>query len=185
MHPEQSPTTSSAELDLSGQTTATTYITRGVMLGPQVALRLTTPIPRWTKVAASAQFFFLSNQVLDDVEVSSFQMGGIGISVCPVYGSLNKWLELGACTMARGAWLRAVGRGYSHAQTVSRSWWALGSEALASVRLQEHWGIELAAGFAVPLIMRQFNSGALPYTRDVGKTPIIAAQAGVGFAYRF
>lgn len=182
---EHSEEDQGADVDLSAQALATTYMSPGLMLGPQVGLRFIVPWHHHTSVTVGLQGFYLSNDLLGAADTGVFQMAGAGLSTCPVYGKLSDWLELGACALARGAWFRARGLGFSHPEVVSRSWWALGVESLASLRIQEHWGFELSAGFATPLIIREFSSGPPSQSRDVGKTPIIGAQMGVGIAYRF
>ena len=135
------------------------------------------------RVAAGVQVFHVSNDWFGTAVSIRFQITGVGLTLCPLQSAFGDRLEVGACASARGGLLKANGLGISHPQSVGRSWWTLGVDALATLRLYGPWRLELSAGMAAPLILREFTAGTPG--QDVGKTPMIAVQAGLGVAYRF
>jgi len=180
-----SESTTSPSVDLSARAVAASYVSPGLMLGPAAGLRVLMPTRYGTSVTAGVEGFYLSNDLVSAADSSVFRLTGMGISICPVYGAVRGWLELGACTTARGAWLHAKGLGLSHPRSANRAWWTVGLESLASVRLRANLGLEFSAGSSVPLVIREFNSGGPQDQQMVGKTPILSVQVGVGIASRF
>lgn len=178
-----SPLAQSNHFDLFAQAVASSFITHGVMLGPLVGLRLLVPVTPRVRVSVGAQGFYLSNDSFSTAHSSRFQLTGIGLTFCPLQSAFNDRLEFGACASARGGRLEASGLGMSQPQSVRRSWWVLGLDSLATLRMYGPWRFELTAGIAAPLIRREFMAGTP--AQDVGKTPIVAVQAGLGVAYRF
>jgi len=154
-----------------------------LMLGPQVGLRLLVPVRPTTQVSVGVQVFHVSNDWFGTAVSSRFQITGVGLTLCPLQSAFSDWLEVGACGSARGGLLKASGLGLSHPRSVGRSWWTLGMDALATLRLSDPLRLELSAGMAASLILREFTAGTPG--QDVGKTPVMAVQAGLGVAYRF
>jgi hypothetical protein len=177
------PLAQSNHLDLSTQAVASSYVTHGLMLGPQVGLRLLVPVRPTTWVSAGVQVFHVSNDWFGTAVSGRFKITGVGLTLCPLQRAFGDWFEVGACASARGGLLKASGLGMSHPQSVERSWWTLGLDALATLRLYGPWSLEFSAGMAAPLVLREFTVGTPG--QDVGKTPVLAAQAGLGMAYRF
>lgn len=182
-NPSGSPLAQSNRFDLSAQAVASSYVTHGLMLGPQGGLRLLVPVRPTTRVSAGMQVFHVSNDWFGTGDSSRFQITGVGLSLCPLQSAFSDRLEVGACASARGGLLKASGLGLSHPQSVGRSWWTMGLDALGTLCLYGPWRLELSAGMAVPLIVREFTAGTPG--QDVGKTPVMAVQAGLGVAYRF
>jgi len=178
-----SPMAQNNRFDLSAQAVAASYVTHGLMLGPQVGLRLLVPVRPTIRLSAGMQLFHFSNDWFGTADSSRFQITGVGLTLCPMQSAFSERLEVGACASARGGLLKASGLGISHPQSVGRSWWTLGADALATLRLYGPWRVELLAGMAVPLILREFTAGTPGH--DVGKTPAMAVQAGLGMVYRF
>lgn len=178
-----SPLSQSNHFELSLQALASSYVTHGVMLGPQGGLRLLVPVRPTTRVAAGVEVFQVSNDWFGMADSSRFKITGVALTLCPLQSAFSDWLEIGACASARGGVLKASGLGVSRPQSVERSWWTLGLDALTTLQLYGPWRIELSAGIVAPLIIREFIAGTPG--QDVGKTPVMAVQAGFGVAYRF
>jgi hypothetical protein len=172
-------------VDVSAQALAASYMTHGLMLGPQVGVRLLMAAGRWAQISAGVQGFYVSNEMAGSAGSGIFSLAGMGLTLCPIHAPVSGWLELGACAFGRGGSLKASAPSVSHPNSARRSWWAFGTESFVGLRLYRAWRVELSAGLAVPLAIREFSTGTAAQAREVGKTPIVAAQAGVGFVFRF
>lgn len=172
-------------VDASAQALVASYMTHGLMLGPQVGIRLLAPAGRGFQIAAGVQGFHVSNELAGSASSAAFDLTGAALTLCTISDPISGRFELGACAFARGAWLNARAVGLSNPKSVGRSWWALGVESLSTFRIHGQWRFELSAGLAFPLLSRDFNTGAPTQEQEVGSTPIIAVQAGLGMSYRF
>jgi hypothetical protein len=172
-------------VEVSAQALVASYVTQGLMLGPQVGVRLLAPVGRGFQFAAGVQGFHVSNELAGSASSAVFGLTGAALTFCTIGDPISGWFELGACAFGRGAWLNASPVGLSNPKSVDRSWWAVGVESLSTFRMFGQWRFELSAGLALPLLSRHFNTGAPTQEREVGNTPIVAVQAGLGLSYRF
>jgi hypothetical protein len=172
-------------VDVSAQALVASYMTHGLMLGPQVGIRLLAPAGRGFQIVTGVQGFHVSNELAGSASSAVFGLTGAALTFCTISNPMSGRFEVGACAFARGAWLHASAVGLSNPKSVDRSWWALGGEAMGTLRMYGQWRFELSAGLAVPLLSRAFNTGVPAQEREVGSTPIVAVQAGLGLSYRF
>jgi hypothetical protein len=164
-----------AHADVMGQVSPHTSF------GGDLSLRVFAPWSSGSSLGLSV--LYLRNDVFGsqpDAVVGStlFELTG-----CPKRFGHRETFTFEPCVVGMGGWLHAEGRGVETSSEVTRSYFALGAEAIGSVPLAPHWQAEFHGGFVVPLVKRRFTVSEPP--RDVGETPSVSGIVGIGVSYSF
>ena len=181
--PVPSHTKSSERVDLFAHASVTRYLSPGLDSGVEFGGRALFGKFAALHPALAVQGFYLSSDVISRSQSSSFRLAGAKFSLCLWHSSLDYPLDLGVCGAGTAAWLGAKGQALDHPNSVGRTFWALGLSSTIALRVSDPWSVEFGAGLAIPLLRREFVT--TDPDRNVGKTPILSPEVGLGLAYRF
>jgi hypothetical protein len=131
--------------------------------------------------SVSLSGLYLSNDLVQSATDVAITVAGAALTGCPGF-SLGSSVVLEPCARAMGGWLSATGRGVTDPMSKSRSWWTVGALGRLAVAFGGGFALEIEAGFAVPLVRREFFTETPE--RTVGATPTISAMAGIGLSRR-
>jgi hypothetical protein len=105
------------------------------------------------------------------------------LRACPLRWGVASSLFVEPCVIGKGGFLEAEGRGLSNPDTVQRSWWSLGAEAVLELTLGRGFSLALAPSLDVPLVKRRFTTGEPP--EPAGETPAVSPGVSLGIGYYF
>jgi hypothetical protein len=152
-----------------------------VSFGGDLSVRVTAPWPSATSFGLAV--VRLQNDVFSSAHNASVRSTLFELAACPTRLGARDVFTFEPCALGYGGWLSATGRGVATSSEARRSYFALGGMLLGGAPLNEHWTVELRAGFVLPLARRRFVVSNPQ--REVGETPSIAALGGVGITYSF
>jgi len=152
-----------------------------VSFGGDLSVRVVTPWP--SAPSFGLAIMRLQNDVFSSAHNASVRSTLFELTACPTRLGVRDVFTFEPCALGYGGWLSATGRSVGTSSEARRSYFALGGMLIAGGALNEHWAVELRAGFALPVMRRRFVvSNPL---REVGETPSIAALGGAGITYAF
>jgi hypothetical protein len=172
---------SSVGVVLGVTTLGATVVSQSFNFGGALSARLAGIRDAGAGPSLSLSGLYLSNDLVQSATGVAIIVAGAALTGCPGW-SIGSSVVLEPCARAMGGWLTAMGRGVTDPTSKSRSWWTVGALGRLAVAFGGGFALEIEAGFAVPLVRREFFTETPE--RTVGATPTISAMAGIGLSRR-
>jgi hypothetical protein len=125
---------------------------------------------------------YVSNDSIQQATDAAITLAGGSLTGCPGWG-IGRAIVIEPCVQALGGRLRATGRGLTNPNSVTRSWWAVGTLARASAHLGKGFVAELEASIYAPLVRRRFVTTSPE--RIVADVPAISGAVAFGVSRTF